>query len=100
VQDGGVDTVAAQVELGLPVDARDYAAATAILHDLGVGAVRLLTNNPTKIAAVRSAGIDIATVERLQVAPVSTNAAYLRTKRDVLGHDLVLDTHDSTEATA
>jgi 3,4-dihydroxy 2-butanone 4-phosphate synthase/GTP cyclohydrolase II len=100
VQDTGVDTVAAQEELGLPVDARDYAGATAILHDLGIGAVRLLTNNPDKVEAVRAAGIDVATVERLQVAPVATNAAYLRTKRDRLGHDLVLDSHDSTEASA
>ncbi|WP_353953614.1 3,4-dihydroxy-2-butanone-4-phosphate synthase [Knoellia sp. S7-12] len=100
VQDSGIDTVAAQVELGLPIDARDYSAATAILHDLGVTAVRLLTNNPDKVEAVRAAGIDITTVERLQVAPVATNAAYLRTKRDRLGHDLVLDSHDSSEASA
>ena len=85
---------------GLPVDARNYAAATAILHDLGIAAVRLLTNNPDKVEAVRGAGIEVATVERLQVAPVATNAAYLRTKRDRLGHDLVLDSHDATEATA
>lgn len=100
VQDGGADTVAAQVELGLPVDARDYAAATAILHDLGIVSVRLLTNNPDKVEAVRGAGLDVAGVERLQVAPVATNAAYLRTKRDLLGHDLVLESHDTTEASA
>ena len=100
VQDGVADTVAAQVELGLPVDARDYAAATAILHDLGIASVRLLTNNPDKVGAVRRAGLDVATVERLQVAPVATNAAYLRTKRDLLGHDLVLESHDTTEASA
>jgi len=100
VQDTGIDTVAAQEQLGLPVDARDYSAATAILHDLGIDAVRLLTNNPEKVASVRSAGIDVATIERLQVAPVPTNAAYLRTKRDRLGHDLVLDTRDATEASA
>jgi len=100
VQDSGIDTVTAQVELGLPIDARDYSAATAILHDLGVSAVRLLTNNPDKVEAVRAAGIDVTTVERLQIAPVATNAAYLRTKRDRLGHDLVLDSHNSTEASA
>ncbi|MDT0215300.1 3,4-dihydroxy-2-butanone-4-phosphate synthase [Rothia sp. ARF10] len=102
VQDTGIDTVTAQEELGLPVDARDYAAATAVLHDLGVTSVRLLTNNPDKVGAVRDSGIEVAAVERLQVAPVATNAAYLRTKRDRLGHDLVLghDTHDATEASA
>ncbi|MFC7488952.1 3,4-dihydroxy-2-butanone-4-phosphate synthase [Knoellia sp. CPCC 206453] len=100
VQDTGADTVTAQEELGLPIDARDYSAAAAILHDLGVSTVRLLTNNPDKVAAVVSAGIDVATIERLQVAPVATNAAYLRTKRDRLGHDLVLDSLDSSEASA
>ncbi len=100
VQDTGADTVTAQEELGLPIDARDYSSATAILHDLGISAVRLLTNNPDKVEAVRTAGIEVATIERLQVAPVPTNAAYLRTKRDRLGHDLVLDSHNATEASA
>jgi 3,4-dihydroxy 2-butanone 4-phosphate synthase/GTP cyclohydrolase II len=100
VQDSGADTVTAQEELGLPIDARDYSAATAILHDLGVGVVRLLTNNPDKVVAVRAAGIEVATIERLQVAPVATNAGYLRTKRDRLGHDLVLDSLDASEASA
>ncbi|PRY61497.1 GTP cyclohydrolase II /3,4-dihydroxy-2-butanone 4-phosphate synthase [Knoellia remsis] len=94
VQDTGADTVAAQEALGLPVDARDYAAATAILHDLGVSDVRLMTNNPAKVEGVRAAGIAVSGVERHQVAPVATNAAYLRAKRDRLGHDLVLDASD------
>ena len=58
LQDRGFDTVDAQIELGLPVDAREYAAGAAILADLGIPAVRLLTNNPMKVNAMREFGID------------------------------------------
>ena len=95
LQDDGFDTVDAQVELGLPVDAREYAAGAAILADLGVTAVRLLTNNPMKVSAMREHGIEVAAVERLNIAPSASNEAYLRTKRDRLGHDLVLGPEDS-----
>jgi 3,4-dihydroxy 2-butanone 4-phosphate synthase/GTP cyclohydrolase II len=95
LQDQGLDTVDAQVELGLPIDAREYAAGAAILTDLGVHAVRLLTNNPMKVNAMREHGIQVAAVERISIAPVATNAAYLRTKRDRMGHDLILGAHDS-----
>ncbi len=88
LQDRGRDTVDAQVELGLPVDAREYAAGAAVLVDLGVTAVRLLTNNPAKVAALRDHGIEVPVVEPLRIAPMASNAAYLRTKRDRLGHDL------------
>ncbi|MEI2776668.1 MAG: 3,4-dihydroxy-2-butanone-4-phosphate synthase [Tetrasphaera sp.] len=88
LQDLGMDTVDAQVALGLPVDARDYTAGAAILHDLGVGAVRLLTNNPAKVEGVRAHGIRVAETESLRIPPLPTNLAYLRTKRDRLGHDL------------
>lgn len=90
VQDGGRDTVDAQLDLGLPVDARDYAAAAAILHDLGVGPVTLLTNNPRKVEAMHRHGIAVSALERVAVAPGVHNAGYLRTKRDRLGHDLLL----------
>jgi 3,4-dihydroxy 2-butanone 4-phosphate synthase / GTP cyclohydrolase II len=95
LQDRGLDTVDAQLELGLPVDAREYAAGAAVLHDLGLGTVRLLTNNPAKVTALRQHGIDVAAVERLRIAPLPENRVYLRTKRDRLGHDLLLDTTDS-----
>ena len=94
LQDQGRDTVDAQVELGLPVDARDYSVAAGILTDLGVGSLRLLTNNPAKVAGLRAHGIEVSAVERLRTAPLPTNAAYLRTKRDRMGHDLVLDPAD------
>jgi 3,4-dihydroxy 2-butanone 4-phosphate synthase/GTP cyclohydrolase II len=95
LQDRGFDTIDAQVELGLPIDAREYAAGAAILTDLGVTSVRLLTNNPLKVNAMREHGIDVVAVERLSIAPVATNAGYLRTKRDRMGHDLMLGAEDS-----
>ena len=95
LQDTGLDTVDAQVELGLPIDAREYAAGAAILTELGIASVRLLTNNPMKVNAMREHGIEVAAVERLSIAPLATNEAYLRTKRDRMGHDLVLGPEDT-----
>jgi len=95
LQDRGFDTVDAQVELGLPIDAREYAAGAAILTDLGITSVRLLTNNPLKVNAMREHGIDVVAVERISIAPVATNAGYLRTKRDRMGHNLMLGAEDS-----
>jgi 3,4-dihydroxy 2-butanone 4-phosphate synthase/GTP cyclohydrolase II len=97
LQDKGFDTVDAQTELDLPVDAREYAAGAAIVTALGVGAVRLLTNNPAKVEAMRQLGIEVAAVERLHVVPTAANRGYLRTKRDRMGHDLVVDASDSGE---
>jgi 3,4-dihydroxy 2-butanone 4-phosphate synthase / GTP cyclohydrolase II len=94
LQDNGFDTVDAQTKPGLPVDAREYAAGGAILADLGLSAVRLLTNNPMKVNAMRDYGIEVAAVERLSIAPGVYNETYLRTKRDRMGHDLILDEHD------
>ena len=97
LQDQGLDTVDAQTALGLPVDSREYAAGAAILADLGLAAVRLLTNNPRKVAGLRRHGVDVAAVEPLTVPATWANAGYLRTKRDRLGHELDLDDVASTE---
>ena len=94
LQDNGFDTVDAQTELGLPIDSREYAAGAAILADLDVVSVRLLTNNPMKVNAMRDYGIKVVAVERLSMVPGAHNAAYLRTKRDRMGHDLILSEHD------
>jgi 3,4-dihydroxy 2-butanone 4-phosphate synthase/GTP cyclohydrolase II len=94
LQDSGFDTVDAQIELGLPIDSREYAAGAAILADLELSSVRLLTNNPMKVNAMRDYGIEVAAVERLNMVPGTHNAAYLRTKRDRMGHDLILDATD------
>ncbi len=91
LQDQGFDTVDAQTELGLPIDAREYIAGTAILTDLGVNSVRLLTNNPLKVNALSKSGITVAAVETISIPPVETNAGYLRTKRNRMGHTLLLD---------
>ncbi|WP_166847508.1 bifunctional 3,4-dihydroxy-2-butanone-4-phosphate synthase/GTP cyclohydrolase II [Isoptericola sp. BMS4] len=88
LQDAGLDTVDANLEQGLPADAREYTAAAHVLRDLGVDAVRLLTNNPDKRTGIEAGGVRV--VERLPLAvPASPAAeAYLRTKRDRMGHDL------------
>ncbi len=87
LQDRGYDTVDANVELGHPVDSRDYEVGTAILGSLGVTRARLLSNNPTKRAALESAGI-AASLEPLVIEPNERNHAYLDTKRERLGHVL------------
>ncbi|HET7801079.1 MAG TPA: 3,4-dihydroxy-2-butanone-4-phosphate synthase [Humibacillus xanthopallidus] len=87
-QDAGADTVDAQTALGLPVDARDYAAGAAILHDLGAQQVVLLTNNPLKVTALRHLGVDVVAVERLHGPVGEDNAGYLFTKRERLGHEI------------
>jgi 3,4-dihydroxy 2-butanone 4-phosphate synthase/GTP cyclohydrolase II len=95
LQDSGFDTVDAQTELGLPIDSREYAAGAAILADLELVAVRLLTNNPMKVNAMREYGIEVSAVERLNMVPGAHNRSYLRTKRDRMGHDLILDANDT-----
>lgn len=86
LQDAGVDTVDAQTHLGLPVDAREYGAAAAILRSLGVERLALLTNNPAKVQAVESAGIVVERMVPSLTTVHPANATYLRTKRDRLGH--------------
>jgi len=88
LQDGGRDTVDANLDLGLPADARHYGAATQILKDLGVGEVRLLTNNPDKVTNLEDYGIAVAERVQLTPHPNDHNLAYLLTKRDRMGHDL------------
>jgi 3,4-dihydroxy 2-butanone 4-phosphate synthase/GTP cyclohydrolase II len=86
LQDHGSNTVHANRELGLPVDARDYSAAAAILRDLGLRTLRLMTNNPDKVHAMQSAGLTVT--ERVPIVSRSTpeNAEYLRTKEEEMGH--------------
>src|SRR5215210_5959025 len=101
LQDGGRDTVDANLDLGLPADARHYGAATQILKDLGVTSVRLLTNNPAKTLGLESYGVPVAERVPLTPHPNDHNLAYLRTKRDRMGHDLPdLQTETETDAGA
>ncbi|GHH77764.1 GTP cyclohydrolase-2 [Promicromonospora soli] len=86
LQDTGRDTVQANEDLGLPVDAREYGAASAILADLGLDGVTLLTNNPEKVTGLREAGTDVVGRRGLVVGRGLHNHRYLETKRAVLGH--------------
>jgi 3,4-dihydroxy 2-butanone 4-phosphate synthase/GTP cyclohydrolase II len=86
LQDDGLDTVEANVELGFSPDARDYGVGAQILVDLGISTMRLLTNNPTKRAGLEGYGLEIVERVPLQSEPHPENVGYLRTKRDKLGH--------------
>lgn len=88
LQERGVDTLDANLELGLPADARDYAAGAQILKDLGVRSLRLMTNNPDKTAAILRHGLTVTGREPMPVKAGEHNLRYLRTKRDRMGHDL------------
>lgn len=86
LQDQGRDTVEANLDLGLPADARDYSSAAQILRDLGVASVKLLTNNPLKVAAMDVAGIKVTDRLPLLVETTDSNGGYLRAKAEKLGH--------------
>jgi 3,4-dihydroxy 2-butanone 4-phosphate synthase / GTP cyclohydrolase II len=88
LQDAGADTVDANTELGLPVDAREYSAGAQMLADLGVRSVRLLTNNPAKVSGLTEGGVDITARVPLAAAVTPYNLRYLVTKRDKLGHQI------------
>ncbi|MFD8806834.1 bifunctional 3,4-dihydroxy-2-butanone-4-phosphate synthase/GTP cyclohydrolase II [Streptomyces sp. NPDC059597] len=88
LQERGRDTLDANLELGLPADARDYGAGARILADLGVRSVRLMTNNPDKTEALERHGLKVTDREAMPVRAGEHNLRYLRTKRDRMGHDL------------
>ena len=88
LQDAGRDTVDANLELGLPADARDYGTGAQILADLGVRSLRLMTNNPTKLAGLEGYGLRVVDRVPMPVRPHPENIRYLRTKRDRMGHAL------------
>jgi 3,4-dihydroxy 2-butanone 4-phosphate synthase / GTP cyclohydrolase II len=88
LQENGLDTVEANVQLGLPVDKRDYGIGSQILRDLGLRKIRIMTNNRRKIHGIE--GFDLEIVERvpIQIPPGEHNRRYLQTKREKLGHEL------------
>jgi 3,4-dihydroxy 2-butanone 4-phosphate synthase/GTP cyclohydrolase II len=88
LQDAGADTVDANLELGLPADAREYSAGAQMLADLGVRSIRLLTNNPAKVRGLTDCGVDITARLPLGTAVTPYNLRYLVTKRDKLGHQI------------
>ncbi len=86
LQDRGYDTVEANLALGLPEDARDYRDAAAMLRDLGLKRVRLLTNNLTKVVGLRGFGLEITERIPIEVEPNGHNERYLKTKAEKLNH--------------
>ena len=90
LQEQGFDTVDANVKLGLPVDDRDYAVAFQILKHMGIENIRLITNNPSKVAAITHYGIHVLERIALSVEPTDENRAYLKTKQEKLGHLLAI----------
>ena len=91
LQDEGKDTVEANEELGFDADLRDYGIGAQILLDLGVTKMRLLTNNPKKIVGLRGYGLEVVERVPLEINPNDKNRRYLQTKRDKLGHYLLLN---------
>ena len=86
LQEKGRDTIEANVELGFAPDLRDYGIGAQVLVDLGITSMRLMTNNPAKMAALEGFGLSISERVPLETSPTVQNIAYLRTKRDRLGH--------------
>lgn len=88
LQESGADTVDANLEQGLPADAREFSVAGQILADLGIASANLLTNNPFKAEALEGFGVEVSKRTALLTEANEDNIAYLRTKRDRMGHDL------------
>jgi len=88
LQENGLDTVEANLELGFPADGREYGIGSQILHDLGLTTIRILTNNPKKITGIEAFGLKVVEQVPIEVAPNAENRGYLEVKRAKLGHRL------------
>jgi 3,4-dihydroxy 2-butanone 4-phosphate synthase/GTP cyclohydrolase II len=88
LQENGLDTVEANLELGFPADARDWGIGNQILADLGLSTIRILTNNPKKISGLEGFGLTVVEQLPIEVPPNAENRRYLQAKRDKLEHKL------------
>jgi 3,4-dihydroxy 2-butanone 4-phosphate synthase/GTP cyclohydrolase II len=86
-----LDTVEANEKLGFRPDLRDYGIGAQILRDLGVGKIRLMTNNPKKVVGLQGYGLEIVERVPLEIEPHALNEKYLLTKRDKMGHLILVD---------
>ena len=98
LQEQGLDTVEANLELGFAGDAREYGIGSQILADLGLTTIRVLTNNPKKITGISGFGLSVVSQEPIEIEPNPENRDYLESKRDKMGHTIEL--HESTPAGA
>jgi 3,4-dihydroxy 2-butanone 4-phosphate synthase/GTP cyclohydrolase II len=90
LQEEGLDTVQANLHLGFPMDARDYGIGAQILRHLGVTKLRLISNNPKKRAGLNGYGLEIVAIVPIEIKPNPHNEKYLKTKRDRLGHEILI----------
>ena len=97
LQEHGLDTVEANLELGFKADPREYGIGSQILADLGLSTIRVLTNNPRKISGISGFGITAVSQEPIEVEPNDHNRGYLETKRDKLGHTIGRRLHHQDE---
>ncbi len=95
LQDQGRDTVDANLDLGLPIDSREYGIGAQILVDLGITTMRLMTNNPAKRGGLEGYGLEIVERVPLEIEPNPHNEDYLRTKQERMGHIVGGDTGDT-----
>jgi len=89
LQEEGLDTVEANLELGFKMDQRDYGVGAQILHDLGVRKIKLISNNPKKRVGLMGYGLEIVENFPIEISPNSYNQKYLETKRDKMGHNIL-----------
>lgn len=89
LQEEGMDTVQANLALGLPMDSRDYGVGAQILRDLQVSKIRLISNNPKKRVGLLGYGLEIVEQVPIEIAPNPHNEKYLATKRDKMGHNIL-----------